>query len=207
MSTRLTKAMREHILEEMLRHRFRDEFLAIVKEQARIANVVYEDVFKKKVRDQMEALPDGWLPEVQGINVRLGEHYNYFAFNGVGRSYAISHGIDRVLMRSDEEPEAILRRIPHSKESGCLEVYDHDHKLTLDYGKNVHRRSVDFIGAYQKAAGEANAALNSFSNTRTLLKAWPECEPFLPTVEETKLRLPAVKTEALNELFKLPVAA
>lgn len=201
-SIRLTASIRESICMDLLIHRFREEVEDFIKRQEAFASRVYEDVYPRKVRDQMEALPEGWLPTGLCIGVQFGggTGYTRLQFDGRGN---IS-GKVYVLVSSHKGPES--RRFQSRNRSGCCKRYEPDHPLTKKY-ETLHAEAEDLVDRVNAAQRSASTALGSVTTIAALVNHWPEIEPFTRAHSLAGVNLPALATQHLNEMFQLETAA
>ncbi len=197
-STRLTTSIREHIAKLALSHRFADELMALVADRAAFAEAVYRDIYKQTEREKMAALPEGWLPTVNHIDVQFGEGCRYLTlwFNGsfYGDLWWISTPV-----------EVIFKAIPFKHQHGCVKVYEPTHKLSVRFEELDARLTVlrDKHGAAKR---QIEAALGSVTTVGKLLELWPEIAPFTKDFNGIPSPLPAIPTSDLNALLDLPVA-
>lgn len=202
MSTRLTNDLREVIADAVLRHRFTEQVDALIADRATLADAIYNDLYRKSDREKMEALPKGWLSEEPNIGVQFGSsgcRYENIEFGGqfYGKLGAL---------RTKHEDERVYRRVPDKHRSGCAKVYEDAHKLSVRHQELEDRLSAmkaDFDAAHRQTM----AALASVNTIKSLIKAWPEVEPFAAKFEDAPRHLPSVPTAKLNEMLGLPVSA
>lgn len=198
-TTKLTNWMREAIVKAVVQHRFAEPATDIVKRRAALAAKVYDDLYSAADQKKMAALPRGWLPEDSDLHVRFGVgSHDHLSFNG-----ATYGSVSQVLPNA---LETVKRRVLADHVRGCVKTYDGAHPMTVEY---------DAINADQKALAaeidaakkQATAAVASASTTKRLTDLWPEIAPFVAKYEDASPpALPALPTDQLNALFKLPVA-
>jgi hypothetical protein len=193
--TRLTKDIRDEIVMDLLRHSFKDRIEALYAERSALAQKIYEDAFSADARKKMQALPDGWLPEVNSINVRLGSDYTSFEFSG-----GLYGDINRIM--KCKQPES--RRIPFKFRGGCVASYEATHSLALEHERigNLRKSLWEEIESAKRAA---TTAVNAVSTVKRLIEVWPEVDPFASKHSTEKPQLPAVPTAQLNKILGLPV--
>lgn len=200
-SERLTNDMRESIVNSMMTHRFSKEVEALWKARAAFARLVYNDIFPKKQREQMEALPAGWLPEYRSfyINVQGCSVDVYFS----GRT--LNGKLDSYHPDREKATEGASVRFPYEKSGAYKSIkgYAADspiaHKFT-----DIERQTSELDEAIRSALTAANKAVNSVTTTGRLVDIWPEVKSFLPK-GKAAVQLPALPVETLNTIFKLPV--
>lgn len=202
MAIRLTNDMRDKITHNALKHRFAEPIAALRRQRAVLANFVYGEAFAR-VKMDIDALPEGWLPEDDHVHVRLGTSHTHLYFNGdFPRGYYTKYtALNAVVSRS----ENVYRRFP-AKNKGCvMAVMDATDAVTLRYDALV--TEMDSLRDQVEAAGrDTRAALNKFTTVEKLLAAWPEIEPLTRGVGPTPpAKLPMVPVHKLNEALGLPV--
>lgn len=203
MSTRLTNTSRERIAHAVLTHRFQEPVEALIADRAAFAEEVYNDVYRKADREKMAALPKGWLPETNAINVQFGEtgrSYESLQFTG-----AIYGGV-ATTRKPDDKREKIERRAFSNRVHGCTKVYDANHRLAKKYA-DLDMRFTDLKTAFEAAKRQVELAIASASTINRLVEMWPEVEPFARSFDNQPLKVPALQTAKLNEILDLPVAA
>ena len=182
--TRLTQSMRDTIERRLLDHRFAAEEKAIKEERAALGEAVYRDLYPKKVLDQMEALPNGWLPESQSISVRFGD--------GIGNYQGFRFEQSRRLQERHE---------------GTAKVYDEKAPLAKRYAA-LKDREAALKSDTQEASKKARAVLNSVTTLKRLVEVWPEVAPFVKGLgDDGSKGVPAVPIKELNETLNLKRAA
>lgn len=193
--TRLTKDIRDEIVLDLLRHSFKERVEALYAERAALAQAIYEDVFSAETRKKMQSLPEGWLPEVKGINARLGSDYSSFDFSG-----GLYGEINRIAKNGKDE----TRRVPSKHKGGCVASYDATHKLALENERLANLRK-SLCEEIETAKRAADTAVNAVSTVKRLIEVWPEVNPFASKHSAEKPQLPAVPTDQLNKILGLPV--
>lgn len=199
MGTKLTNWMREEIVKAVVRHRFSEPAMAIVRRRAALAAKVYDDLYSPADQKKMAALPNGWLPEGDDLYAQFGVGgYDRIAFSG-----ATYGNLAKVIA---EPLESHSRRFAFEHARGrCSKSYEGTHALAIEH---------EAIASDQKALGEqietatkqATAAVASATTVKRLIDLWPEIEPFAVRYETERPPLPALPTDQLNAMFKLPVS-
>lgn len=198
MSFRLTRANRERIQTAMLRHRFEDGFRALAEEEADLARDVYKDVYRKKDRDIMTSLPNGWMRECSVISAVFGGQYASLRVNGKEYNEPLGLGI---------EVEFPTFRMPDKhRASSAVKAYSAGHRLAVRYAKHKSKKEGLREEAF-RARKQILVVLQSASTSKKLLEIWPECAPFLAPFTPKKAQLPAVPVVELNKALGLPVAS
>ena len=197
-SIRLNSIMRQNICRDLMVHRFRAELDAFIYRQASFAARVYGDVFSSEERQQMGALPDGWLPLAYYIGVQFGGGSGYVQLQFNGRN----HIPFPVLVLSSSDKEDRSCRFPTRSKGGCCKRYEQGHALTGKY--EVLRGEGDILlKSIAEAKKEAEVALGSVSTVAALLRHWPEVASFAKDHCPVGDNLPALATQHLNAVFQL----
>ncbi len=199
-SIKLNSDIRDHLREELLRHRFSKEYVALTKERAALAVAVWMDLYKPSERATIEALPKGWLPEVRGIEARFGTgRYGYddLSFNG-----EISGSL-RILAPKQKPQDPKFMRVAE-KHKRCAKAYDDGHKLQVRHAA-LKNAEADLERRFKDASSEISAVLNSVSSTARLKEVWPEVGPFVAKFEKAAPALPSLPIASLNKALDLPV--
>lgn len=195
--TRLTNDIREAITIDILKHRYAVDVDKLREQRAVFAVKVYDDIFPTKTQEHMESLPDGWLPRRSDIGVQFGFGHNFtrLQFNG-----SFGNGI---FVRLSTKTDDVFKRILASKEHGCAKNYDPTHPLAQAYDRLNYNLN-DLASQVDIAKKSIEAALSKVSSIGRLIETWPEVAQFANKHETGKPQLPALPTDHLNELLRLP---
>lgn len=202
MAIRLTNDMRDKITQNALKHRFAEPIIALRRQRAVLANFVYGEAFAR-VKMDIDALPEGWLPEDDHVTAQLGTSHTHLYFNGnfPRGCYSRYTPLNEVVSR----PENVYRRFPNKNKGNVMAVMDATDAVTLRYDALVAEMD-DLLGKVDAAGRDTRAALNKFTTMEKLLAAWPEIEPTTRGVGPTPpAKLPMVPVHKLNEALGLPV--
>lgn len=187
MSVRLTEFIRKQILEAVLKHAFDVPEKELKEGQHALGDAVYKDVYPAKVREQMAALPEGFLPTEGHIRVQ---------FDGSG-----SRGFTAVYFGEE-------RRIAkdHDRYSAA-KVYPAKHAFSAHFDK-LKRAEENLKGLKDTAKASAKSVLESVTTVKRLIEVWPEVEQFArPYAEEAPTRAIALPIQELNRSLGLPPKA
>jgi hypothetical protein len=201
-SVRLTNDMREILVRRLLTHRYKDAIQAIIDRRAKLAADVYDDVYSKATRLKMNTIPEGWLPEDNGIRVQFGESpRGYARLTFDGRTDLWSPFL-HIVNRSNQID---YRLFPQKDKDKCLKVYPLEHEFSLTY----EQIAADW-SALKKQVKDTEVLLTSsvatFTTVAAMIKDWPEAEPFVRDWLIAKpIPLPAVPRAKLNAILDLPV--
>lgn len=159
MAIRLTKQLRERILFELLKDKFKDKEAEIEKKKINLANQIYESKYSQAERDLMTSLPIGWLEVRTGIYASLGGEFLQFEFE-------------------KNSP----KRYPHSQGHACL-IKEDTGKLTKAYQhiKSLIENLKDERGLLRE---KINSILYSAKSDKRLREIWPEISIVLDLVCE-----------------------
>lgn len=200
--TRLTNDMRDALALAVMHHRFGDEVKELMAVKGEFAEAVYNDVYTKATREKMAALPDGWLPTRQDISAQFGDGSRYDSLRFDGCVYGVLAEL-KDPAKKDEDSRS-FKIVLYKHAHGCAKAYEPTHKLATRY-LALKEREDDLKTRVRAAKAQAKTALNSVSTMASLLKAWPEIEPFARSFNGVQAKLPAIPISALNAIFKLPV--
>lgn len=200
-STRLTTDIRELLTRDILSHRFTADVDNLIAAQVTFADKVYHDLFDAKTELQMLALPEGWLHNATDIGVQFGyvggpHNFTRLYFNGY-----VTGKLSRLQSKSDEPK--ITKRVLASKIHGCAKVYDPSHRLAIEFDK-IRHRTKSLRDAVETAERSVTTALNAVTTIKRLVETWPEVAEFAKKYDTEKPPLPALPTDHLNELLRLP---
>jgi len=199
-STRLTNDIRESLTRDIMRHRFTADVDILLEVQAAFAKRVYDDLFNADMQTAMSALPDGWLPNANYIGVQFGysdgsNRFTQLHFNG-----HLYGPLGQLQTKRDTEK---TMRVPASKAHGCVKVYDPSHPLSKDFDR-IRIRTKSLRETVDTAKRSVETALNAVTTIKRLVETWPEFAEFAKKYDTEKPQLPALPTEHLNQLLRLP---
>jgi hypothetical protein len=198
-SVRLTNEIRDEIKAAVLRHRFGKELAGLVKDRAKFARAVYDNVFSTADRKRMNDLPDGWLPSTGSVAFKAATTYVDLNLSGrfsgeLNSSLPPTKGDDRVWLS-----------IPTNRKNGCLVTYEADHLLAIRWAE-LEAAFRDIEARHREAKSQLSAALAKASTMARLIELWPEMAPFCKPYEAVAPSLPSIPTSRLNALLDLPVS-
>lgn len=175
--TRLTQNARDIIADAMLEERFKEELEALEKRKAQHTAKVYKHFYPAPLRRKMNNMPEGAFPTHQGMAVSYVGNREHIKFPEPVRLFHL-HGWRHASIDSPEHPLFVEWK-----------------KLGKDF--EAYRSSRADL------AGELRQALKRFTTVASLLKNWPEAEPYVPKTV-ISANPPAVRTEELNRKLGLP---
>ena len=200
-SVRMTQELCKSLARDVLRHRFGERYVKLVKDRALLANDVYNDIYKPAMQDQFLALPDGWLPRLSKITVQFGpsgSDYEELQFNGSLHGHLVH------LQPVGFHADAIYRPVPYADRDRCLHVYRSDMLFSRRH-RSLKEEKVDLEKDTKEAEAKLRAAIGSFGTLAKLFDAWPELAPFIGKYQAVDRRVPAPPIKELNRLLSLPV--
>lgn len=182
-STRLTKTIREQILDAVMKHGFDARKEAMKEMHFKLGEAIYNDLFPAKVREQMAALPKGFLHTSESVLV---------AFSGE---------VYRASFR-EHKPISYLRR-----DWEAMKAYDCTHTLSKQHDKVIAAQKA-LNKERDEAKSMAESLLNSAYSTKQLIAAWPEVEQFVrPYIDAAPCTALAIPVQKLNKALSLPPKA
>ena len=192
---RLTRQLRSEITKAVLAHRFSAQAEALAEAEEALGQRLYTRMFPATERHHMSSLPPGYLPETQSLEVVIGVNPNkcygcLVLKNPVRVPYEKYNRYSKTCM-----PVTVLTEVDVE---GSLDsdLWEHlEKKRALAAGKIEGWKALEGV-------------LAGFTTIPKLLKAWPELEEFTKpyrTNRSPSRDLPALRTDELNKLFKLPI--
>jgi hypothetical protein len=201
-STRLTTDIRDRLTNDILRHRFTADVDALIAVQVEFAEKVYNDLFDQTTIARMQALPDGWLPRSHDIGVQFGYTGGPHTFVRLWFGGYVRNKMNELRTKPDDTSR-VTKLVTDSKSRGCAKVYDPSHKLAIEF-ERIRRRTRELKDAIMTAEKSIETALNAVTTTKRLVETWPEVEQFARKYETGPAQLPALPTDHLNQLLRLP---
>jgi hypothetical protein len=199
-STRLTNDIRESLTRDIMRHRFTADVDDLLATQAAFAMRVYDDLFNADMRTAMSALPDGWLNDSDDIGVQFGYVGGSNVYTRLWFSGYLTGSLGQLQTKRDTKK---TMRVPASKAHGCVKVYDPSHPLSKDFDR-IRIRTKSLRENVDTAKRSVETALNAVTTIKRLVETWPEVAEFAKKYDTEKPQLPALPTEHLNQLLRLP---
>lgn len=199
----LRKEIRQRVLEKVLEHRFKGNYLKLADDFAKLAHEAYDATYPKAMQRRMNRLPDKWLPQKDHIvwsHSRHGWYYLYFdAYNVVSRG-----GRDRFFYCPKAPQQSTFKRMLYCDFDGPA-PYDPSNPITQKLFALLNQN--DVLGKqYEEARAQALWALSRYRTVKALQTGWPEmydlCKKTLK--EDVALPVPVADIGFLNKVFKLP---
>lgn len=180
--TRLTNHIRGNILSRLVAYRFDARATELQEKEYTFSEKVYEHMLQaeKIDRELLYSLPDQWVPSIGTLEAR------------------IRHDWRQLNLRN-------ARRVPQFIKERSYQVHLMD-ELADEHFRLSGARD-DYVRERSEASQMARIALESVSSVETLIKVWPEVEPFaLAWIDVgVKKGLPLVPADVLNAKLGLPI--
>lgn len=178
MSEKLTKGQKDLMKNAIVRHRFDIEEEKFKKQENSLGSKIYSDLFPKKQREAMAALPKGWLPTTSSLYVKFGGNYFHV-----------------------DCPENV---IPYDSRNNVLKVYEVSHDFSIEMEEIVQGRT-NLREEKRKLEAQITAIMDSVTTANKLKSVWPEISEFVDKfAPQGKKSLPAVVINDLNKKLNLP---
>lgn len=173
-STRLSFSTRSSIRIAALNHGFKDAEQRVRNEEGKLFEAVRASVLGKRACEQIDAMPEGWLPLVNGLCVEAEDGNRYL-------NLTASHPLPlpanvKTYIKAESLPVRLRNR-----------VWAH------------FRNRADLKKDREYLDKDLRIALNSFSTLESLLKRWPEMAPFTRGISPAAENLPALPREQINK--------
>jgi len=189
MSTiKLNKTIREAILEDIIGDKFASAHLALMPHRAELARKCYERIFLTSSRKKMEALPKGWLPTKNHVQVSIGSgSYDYHELKFSGWSDGTSSSKSKL-----PKPDNVGFVSTYSKGSLVIVLKAKD-ALACTIVK-LHDQETALVNEEKRLRLETMAVLESVTTANRLIEIWPAY----------KSGVPAKLLSSLNKALDLP---
>lgn len=183
----MTNYLAEAIVRRLLERAFGEELEQLNAKLRDLGDRIYEEVFTTEERALFEKLPCGWLPTTDVIKIGLSD---------------TSVHVSGIKM-SRERP------VPYSRYHQTLRVYDAGSHVYKTHEK-LDARIEQIKKERRETERQVLAVVHSVSTLRKLTEVWPEITPLVADLEHRPpppKKLPVVRTEELNRVFRLPPEA
>ena len=183
MSIKLTKGNRELLCKILLKRRFEKEEKKLAEDWKKFGDRVYETTYSKKDREQMAALPEGWLGTRTSASYQFGSSYHTVMFSKEFR-----------FLNKDSNP--YYHR--------AIRVFNATEKICDEY-KALEDRESNLKSQKSEAEHSIMSVLNSATTVGKLREIWPEIAKDLDQFEvpPASAGVPAVQISKVNELLNL----
>lgn len=183
--SRLTKSLREAMLETILSHAFDAKQQAARRAKITAGELVYQDIYAPHLV-AMESLPKGFLPKSSAFYIAIS-----------GQTHTVQCSENRLIGKGH-----------YDKWSDRAKLYVGDENVAIEFQKAVELCN-DLESQRKSMSREINPVLESVHTFKKLWEVWPESKSLLEKFEEkpTIAILPAVQVNKLNAALGLPVSA
>lgn len=205
-SRRLTKAVKEDILNSVINRTLGDRKTALRLKEEQLAELVYQVIYTADDRALMMSLPQGWLGEVHTMNIK-------FDLSVLGDPKLVQD------VKSDKFERGTINIKPYygselrMRFTSCRRVPMKDHHRTQELNEEqarkiagpaaeVLRESIAIEISRRDLSNKIEALLAQCSTDKKLLEFWPEAAQYLPEeLKQSPSYLPAVTAKELNDLI------
>lgn len=192
--SRLTKTDRDQIVAALLKHKFGAIQDEITKEFVALGSVIVEQV---KIQDA-DQYPREWFARRDSFSFSTpGDNTGYVDHNHVhGKTvYKVKKGW---AWRYRHYTEVAL---PYRHRDGDIRLgVDSKFAPMLE---DIGARCIAYLERREEAEAIARRTISRFSTAKSLVKAWPEIEPFVPVAAVSSGNLPALQVDEMNKIFGL----
>ncbi|ARB06167.1 hypothetical protein FDH38_gp113 [Dinoroseobacter phage vB_DshS-R5C] len=203
---RLTKYICEMIVDDLMRHAFKDKAQAHFDAELAFVKEVWAMCYTKAEFEKMAALPAGWLPEDNDFKVQInGEVFGLDFATGLGHSVPYYWLMKLKIDTPAWNGENVLMP-SNAARGGVIKVFD---------DKALWQRATDLKDAREKLEEDRQNAFRTATNTvkavttiPRLIEVWPEIKPFASKyldLEKPPVQMPNVPRDQLNASLGLPV--
>lgn len=203
-SRRLTKAVKEDILNSVLNRTLGDREIAQRERKKQLAERVYQVIFSADERALLASLPEGWAPNIHTFNVAfdldlLGdkELVEKVRDEGIRDALRIKRWVDELRL---ELPSC--RRIPYANHYSTFKLSEEQGLEIAPAVEATLREAVAISISKRDLRNKIEALLAQCSTDKKLLEFWPEAAQYLPEeLKQSPSYLPAVTAKELNDLI------
>ena len=183
--SRLTKHLREAMLETMLSHAFDTKQKSAAQMKTAAGEKIYQDIFGSSLI-AMESLPNGFLPQARCFYIAIAGQVHLISLSEyrlIGGSHGDKYG-NKAKLYVGDEPVAV------------------DFQQAIDLCANLDQQR-------KQMSREITPVLESVHTFKKLWEVWPESKSLLGKfeVKPAIAILPAVQVGKLNAALGLPLGA
>jgi len=219
-STRLTVAIKEALVSQLIDHAFADRCRKLVAAECALAQEIYDHTMdtwflkveggkgpKLSLRKIVAALPAGWPAMSNSFKVELaGQVTRFDRYAGLGGGYPPNNnlvGIKEVPVHRQHK----WAFQPGFQSHYTINVYDAAHEFS-ERAAALGSLRKDLTAEISSMRQSTRATLDTASTVQKLIVIWPEVEefaaPFLKKETAAAAFLPVVARERLNNALRLP---
>lgn len=205
-SQRLTKAVKEDIINSVINRTLGDRQTALRLKEEQLAELVYQVIYTADERAMMMSLPQGWMGEVHTMDIR-------FDFDVLGdpklvqdvKSDKFERGTIRIKHYYGNELRmrfTSCRRVPMKDHHRTQELNEEQARKIAGPTAEVLRESVAIEISRRDLRNKVETILAQCSTDKKLLELWPEAAQYLPEeLKQSPAYLPAITAKKLNNLI------
>lgn len=202
-TNRLTKAIRESILKDLLNYAFFEQAQAQIAAECELAHAIFDATFPD-FDEKRKGFKDCYFPRDNDFKVAMGGQVRSLYFDS-GLDYQLPYDFRQSgVKKIDDDRE---RYMPYHAYSGsAIANYASDHELSKRLDELVMKRET-LEEEMRKAKRTAEATLSSVNTIAKLIDVWPEARVFAERYKvdgERKAILPAIPRAELNHVLGLP---
>lgn len=223
-STRLTKAIRESILDALIIRAFKDRSEKHFEKELDFCQRVYDDIMVRRtvrlengsgdkvtLRSAVDALPPGWGSSGETFKVEFaGQSTKIDRYDGLEQDYRANATtfVGMTFKHERNRPQWTFQ--PGVTSHSTLDVFPADNPFSEEFTVLTNART-DLRDEVARVTASTRATLESCTTIQKLIVMWPEVEPFaapfLNPSKAAEVMLPVVQRDALNDVLGLPTGA
>lgn len=172
MTTRLNKSFREEIAKSILQHRFQKTYDELMAVRRVLGDELYQDTYSPELQAQMKAMPDGFLPKGEHLQVHIGTGYRYVTFGGNWTRWHTP-----VVFNSLIQPPSVWRLVARNHENGSIKT---DYSIRSPIGQlaeHADNLQQDLVEKLVTADKKVTAALRGWNIQTAELNAMLDLPP------------------------------
>jgi hypothetical protein len=199
-SVELTDFLRKSIKRELLKGKFVSEFDALYTDSAKLALDCYNTYFLNEGKGtlaEIKHMPDGWLPEMDAIAVKVKGNTQKLHFNGYSRFLPWKVKEDGAEDYSIKEEKRRFRQMDIYK---TPQLNLKDHTALENRYHDLAKRGVDLKKQRESLEAEIQTVLLGATTTGKLCTIWPEIEPIIKKLTKTQAVSKNLPVKLLNDL-------
>jgi hypothetical protein len=206
-NVRLTKYTRERIRNEILQYKYAQTsgiLKELIHEHKSLATMAYNTLGESNLA-KLEALPNGWIQEVDYIRIAIGSDMKQLNFSG-SLVYDLGYSVWNALGGKNVVETVKPKRVPNSM-TNCFTRFEARDDFANRYS-SYYSKVMKVKEEYGQTSRMVTAALAAATTSNRLIETWPESKPFVdkvigtPVVTSTAISVPIA---TLNEKLGLPV--
>ena len=186
---------RENIVRGLIKHKFGPMEAALVDEYKVIAQGIIDCLVTLPLPD---STPEGWFARRDSFSISGPDRSGFMR-------YSYMHGKMVYSVKNGSYWNYVLERsIPVAYNHADGYIHLPAGCEFIDMLEGLGQKCRAFLEEKENALAIAKRTIAKFSTAKSLIKAWPEIEPFVPVSATGSSMLPAIPVAEMNKLFKLP---